>query len=263
MHDQASPSRINTQDVVLLGASNLVLGWQAVINSLRLVTGEPINLNVALGMGRSYVKTSAFWFRQLPAIRSCGLWDQLPRDSANPPLVLITDLGNDIVYLFEPDQITASVRECIRQILDWRSDAKIVMTGLPLASLTRAGKLQFRIAKTIMFPGCTLSQSSILERSQVLDQLARQLAVEFGISFVEPEPHWYGLDSIHVVPEFRETAFRKYFSAFGNVLPAGETQPSAKGRIELPTAAVRTVFGRNRIVEQPVYRESDLVVSAW
>lgn len=109
-----------TQDVVLLGASNLVLGWQALNRRACQMTMAPLNLNVALGMGRSYLKTSTFWFRKLPGIRDCGLWDQLPRDAANPPLVLITDLGNDIVYLFDPDQIAATVRQCIKQILAWR-----------------------------------------------------------------------------------------------------------------------------------------------
>jgi len=254
---------MNTQDVVLLGASNLVLGWQAVTASLRQMTAAPINLNVALGMGRSYVKTSAFWFRRLPAISQCGLWGQLPLDAANPPLVLITDLGNDIVYLFEPDRITASVRQCIRQILDWRSDAKIVLTGLPLASLTRTGKLQFQLAKTIMFPGCSLSQTAILERALSLDHLVRQLATEFGIPLVEPEPHWYGFDAIHVVPKFRGAAFQKYFAAFELATPTMDSRTSVKVRIDLPTAAARTIFGRNRTVEQPVFRSPEFVVSAW
>jgi len=254
---------MNTQNVVLLGASNLVLGWQALTASLRQVTEVPINLNVALGMGRSYVKTSAFWFRRLPAIRSCGLWDQLPRDSANPPLVLITDLGNDIVYLFEPDEIADSVRQCLRQILDWRSDAKIVMTGLPLASLTRTGKLQFQIAKTILFPGCPLSRTTLLERSLSLDHLVRQMAVEFDIPLIDPEPHWYGFDPIHVLPTFRGVAFQKYFAAFELTPRTMNSRASAKVRMELPTAAARTVFGRNRIVEQPVFRSSEIVVSAW
>lgn len=254
---------MNTQDVVLLGASNLVLGWQALTGTLRQMTSAPVNLNVALGMGRSYVKTSAFWFRRLPAISRCGLWNRLPHDSANPPLVLITDLGNDIVYQFEPDQIAASVGQCIRQILDWRSDAKIVMTGLPLASLTRIGKLQFQVAKTIMFPGCPLSRTSILERSLSLDRLVRQMAVEFGIPVVEPDPHWYGFDAIHVVPKFREAAFQKYFAAFQLATPVMNSPTPAKVRINLPTAAARTVFGRNRIVEQPVFSSSEIVVSAW
>jgi len=254
---------MNTQDVVLLGASNLVLGWQAAIDSLRLVTTDDIHLNVAMGMGRSYVKTSAFWFRQLPAIRHCGLWQQLPCDSANPPLVLITDLGNDIVYQFEPEQIADSVRQCIRQILDWRSDAKIVMTGLPLASLTQAGKLQFRIARTILFPGCPLSRTSLLERSLCLDQHLRQMATGFGIPVVEPERHWYGFDPIHVVPKFRPAAFQKYFAEFGLTATAKDARIAGQVRFELPTAAARLVFGRNKIVEQPVFRSPGIVVSAW
>ena len=63
-----------TQHVVLLGASNLVLGWQDLIHALRMTIAEPVDLKVAMGMGRSYLTTSSFCFRQLPAIRG---WSHL------------------------------------------------------------------------------------------------------------------------------------------------------------------------------------------
>lgn len=252
-----------TQDVVLLGASNLVLGWQALTDVLRQMTMAPLNLNVALGMGRSYLKTSTFWFRKLPGIRDCGLWDQLPRDAANPPLVLITDLGNDIVYLFDPDQIAATVRQCINQILAWRSDAKIVITGLPLESLTKTPKLLFKLNKTILFPRCPLSRAEILERALALDHLMRQMAGELGIPLVDPESDWYGFDPIHVVPKFRGAAFQKYFAAFELANLAKNFSASAKVRIGLPRVAAQTIFGRNRIKQQPVFSSSEIVISAW
>ncbi|MEI6540949.1 MAG: hypothetical protein WCO86_15715, partial [Planctomycetota bacterium] len=122
---------------------------------------------------------------------------------------------------------------------------------------------QFQLAKTIMFPGCSLSQTAILERALSLDHLVRQLATEFGIPLVEPEPHWYGFDAIHVVPKFRGAAFQKYFAAFELATPTMDSRTSVKVRIDLPTAAARTIFGRNRTVEQPVFRSPEFVVSAW
>ena len=254
-----------TQHVVLLGASNLVLGWQDLIHALRMTIAEPVDLKVAMGMGRSYLTTSSFCFRQLPAISGCGLWDTLPRDLERPPYVLITDLGNDIVYLFEPDQIAAGVRECLDRIRNWRPDARIVMTGLPITSLASVRRLRFLIARSILFPGCKLSLPTILERARALEHLARQLAAEFGVPLVEPEPHWFGLDPIHVVPKFRPAAFSKYFAAFGQT-PVTRTlndNPPRGLKIRLPTPAEATKFGSRKTVEQPVFRAPELTISAW
>jgi hypothetical protein len=251
------------QDVVLLGASNLVLGWPAMMKALPRLTADPLRINIATGMGRSYIETSAFWFRKLPSILDCQLWSHLPQESGQPPVVLITDVGNDIVYLFEPDQIAKSVRECIRKVRNWRPDAKFVITGLPLASLMRVGKPRFLIARTILFPGCTLSRDIIIERSMELDQLVRQIADDPEFRFIEPAPQWYGMDPIHVLPRYRAEAFRTYFDAFG--LPSS---PESRGirqnlQIRLPTAAERTVFGRKRTVVQPAASTPNLIVSAW
>ena len=251
------------QDVVLLGASNLVLGWPAMMTALQRLTAEPVRVNIATGMGRSYIKTSAFWFRRLPSILDCQLWNQLPENLSRPPLVLITDVGNDIVYLYQPDHIAESVRQCISRVRNWRPDAKLVMTGLPLASLRRIGNARFLIARTILFPGCTLSRNDVIERSVALDQLVRQIADDSGIRFVEPAPNWYGIDPIHVLPKYRVEAFRTYFDAF-EVLDSADPNPARQlTQLPLPTAAERTVFWRRKTVEQPVVSRPDLIVSAW
>ena len=252
------------QQILLLGASNLVLGWPALIRSLRQLTAAPLNLNVAIGMGRSYIKTSAVWFRQLPSINASGLWDHLPCDMAQAPRVLITDIGNDLVYLCEPNEIAASLRQSIERILAWRSDAKIVMTGLPLDSVAGVGRVRYLVARTILFPGCLLPHSTILSHSLALEKLVQELAAEYQITFVQPESHWYGVDPIHVLPKYRETAFLKYFAPFDLAMAASvDDKGAVKKNVPLPTAAERTVFWRNKTVDQPVYRTSDCIVSAW
>ena len=252
------------QQIVLLGASNLVLGWPALMRSLRQLTAAPLNLNVAIGMGRSYIKTSAVWFRQLPSINSSALWNHLPGDMDQAPRVLITDIGNDLVYLFEPNEIASSIRRSIDRILAWRSDARIVMTGLPLDSVARIGRVRYLLARSILFPGCFLPHSTILSRSYALQKLVQDLAAEYCITFVEPESHWYGVDPIHVLRKYRETAFLKYFAPF-DLTPSGSAANlgTTRMRIPLPTAAERTVFWREKTVQQPVYLSPDCVVSAW
>ena len=252
------------QQIVLLGASNLVLGWPALMRSLRQLTAAPLNLNVAIGMGRSYIKTSAVWFRKLPSINSSALWNHLPGDMDQAPRVLITDIGNDLVYLFEPNEIASSIRRSIDRILAWRSDARIVMTGLPLDSVARIGRVRYLVARSILFPGCFLPHSTILSRSCALQKLVQDLAAEYRITFVEPESHWYGVDPIHVLRKYRETAFLKYFAPFDLAPSNSLANPAtSKMQIPLPIAAERTVFWREKTVPQPVYQSADCVVSAW
>lgn len=252
------------QDVVLLGASNLVLSWPTVMSSLRRLSASPLRVNVAMGMGRSYIKTSAFWFRRLPSIQECQLWNLLPPSAAAvPPVVLMTDLGNDIVYLFEPEEIAASVRECICKVQRWRPDAKIVVTGLPLASLMSISKPRFVVARTVLFPSCTLSQKTAVDRSVELDQRARRIAADTGVNFIEPDAHWYGMDPIHVLAKYRAEAFSKYFAGFGLAQSGSADDPRKFTTRRLPTAAERIIFGRRKTVRQPVISEPDCTVSAW
>ena len=140
------------------------------------------------------------------------------------------------------------------------------MTGLPLDSVARIGRVRYLVARTILFPGCFLPHVTILSRSLELEKLVQQLAAEYQITFVQPESHWYGMDPIHVLPKYRETAFLKYFAPFDLASSASSSAAkliTPKPRIPLPTAAERTVFWRDKTVQQPVYQSADCVVSAW
>ncbi len=133
------------QTVVLLGASNLTIGWAPVVDALQSGIHTNIDLYAAVGMGRSYVDWSRYFARSLPGIINCGLWKALKgggydepteADSQSPaPLVMLTDIGNDLVYRRTPQVISEAVDRCLTEIRHWRPDSRIIVTGLPLASL--------------------------------------------------------------------------------------------------------------------------------
>lgn len=259
MSSQESSDR---QSVILLGASNLTLGWKPVLKALQATVPGPLDVRVSLGLGRSYVDWSGFWIRRLPGIIDCGLWDSLPATGSRPPLVLVTDLGNDIVYNHEPEKIFETAKVCIDRILAWRSDAKIVMTGLPLASVMSVGPVRFVIVRSILFPGCVMPFQEICSKSLALDQMVQQYARERNYPCVIPLGEWYRADPIHVIPPLREKVFRQFFSHWNVEPPASEALlrlPAAK----LPTSAVRTIAGFQRESPQPVFNSPELVVSAW
>ena len=259
---QSPTASTEKQSVVLLGASNLTLGWKPAIRALQQVVPGEIDLRVCLGMGRSYIDWSAVLIRRLPGIIQCGLWENLPTTGSFAPLVLITDIGNDIVYMRDPQEIFQTVEECLRRIQAWRPDAKIAMTGLPLPSVEAMGKTQFLFMRTMLFPGCTMTFQQICERSRVLNALMENHVQKHQIPFIKPEGAWYHLDPIHVIPSLREEVFRKFFSLWSTG-DARNSGVQAAATPALPTTAVRTVAGFARRTSQPVYQSPKLVVSAW
>lgn len=260
--NEAGTPSSEKQSVILLGASNLTLGWKPAVRALQQTVPGDIDLRVCLGMGRSYIDWSAVLFRRLPGIIQCGLWENLPETGASSPLVLMTDIGNDIVYSRDPEEIFQTVEECLRRIRAWRPDARIAMTGLPLPSVESMGKARFLLMRTIMFPGCGMSFQEICERSRVLNGLLESYVKQHQIPFVNPEGAWYRSDPIHVIPPLREQVFRQFFSLW-NVRAALRPDAEHLSTPTLPATAVRTVAGFSRRASQPVYQSARLVVSAW
>ena len=255
---------LHRQPVILLGASNLTIGWRHLLRALQGAVQGPIDLQVALGMGRSYVDTSSFWFRQLPGIVHCGLWNNLPLQDSLPPLVLVTDVGNDIVYGHKPEIIVDTVAECLRRIRSRDANSQIVMTGLPMASLESVQRLQFLVARTALFPVCFLSLTEILQNAHSIEAGIRQLAGQWQIPFVVPEAGWYGKDPIHVLRHLREPVFRQILSHWKPVSDSShQSTPDLAASVPLPTSALRTVCWLQRRTAQPVYESDTIRVSAW
>ena len=259
-----NPDADNRQSVILLGASNLTIGWRHLLRALQATVPGPIDLQVSLGMGRSYVDRSSFWLRGLPGIVDCGLWDNLPLQNPRPPLVLVTDIGNDIVYGHSVRNILDAVAECIQRIRNKRPDSQIVITGLPIASLESVRTMQFLVARTSLFPGCFLSLPKILKRAHCIDAHVRQMAEQLQIPHVVPEAGWYGKDPIHVLRHLRETVFRKFFSHWTiDDSASSRSELDLAASVPLPASALRTVCWIKRRTAQPVLESDDIRVSAW
>lgn len=258
----SQPLPEDRQTVLLLGASNLTLGWKPALKALSDTVPGPLDVRVSLGMGRSYVDWSGFWLRRLPGIVNCGLWDSLQDSGSKPPLVLITDLGNDIVYMHSPEKIFETATECIRRIQAWRQDARIILTGLPLDSVKSLNAVHFVIARSLLFPRCTMPLKEICDKSFALDECIQKFARANDLPCVIPKAEWYRADPIHVIPPLREQVFRQFFSHW-NLEKSTTHETSMFPKAGLPTSAVRTIAGLKRVAQQPVFQSPELVVSAW
>ncbi len=192
--------------VVALGASNVVRCLSTVVESAQLVLDGPIDFLGAIGFGRSYGMTSRVLARSLPGIVDCGLWTGL---SCRPPAetyALLTDIGNDIVYGADVGQIAQWVGQCLERLAPICQ--RIVVTELPLDSLSTLGPLRFGLFRALLFPGSRLSLKDAQSRAQSLNASVVALANRHGACVETPKAEWNGLDPIHIRMRYWSRAWR-------------------------------------------------------
>lgn len=182
----------------MLGASNVSRGLARLTATVRARSDGPVDLVVAAGHGRAYGVNSRVWMRRLPSILGCGLWDSpaVAGPCAEPPVALVTDVGNELLYGLGVAQVAGAVREAMRRLI--ARGAEIVVTGLPLASIAGVGSVRYRALKTFFVPGCQLPLPMLKEAATWLDEELRAAAADLGGTYLEQPGAWYGLDAIHV-----------------------------------------------------------------
>lgn len=236
---------------VLLGASNLVRGLATVIGEARAAWGSPLDLLVAIGYGRSYGMESRVLARSLPGIITCDLWEALAERSPLPTAVLVTDVGNDLLYGATPDLVALWLERCLSRLRGLSEH--MVMTELPMASLERTGPWRYRVMRAILFPSSKLGYREALHRARVLNRHVRQLARRYEARLITPCPLWYGIDPIHIRRRHCREAWRDVFSHWGVPRQSASRCLRLRERIMLWRARPqqRWLFGVEQLQSQP------------
>lgn len=207
-----SPRQVPQQRVVILGASNVVLGLPTVIETACGVWGRPLELMAAIGHGRSYGLTTTVLGRTLPGILQCDLWQEWQAREPLPTASLVTDIGNDILFGASPEQIAKWVRQCLTQLAQ-RSE-RLIITELPLESVTPIGPQRYLLLRSILFPRSRLTWEQALSRGHQLNEALRELAREFNAALVKPKREWYGFDPIHIMMQQQQGAWREILQSW-------------------------------------------------
>jgi hypothetical protein len=244
--------------VVLLGASNLTRGISTVVETAQAVWGRPLEVLAALGHGRSYGLRSRVLGRELPGITACGLWDELAHRPAAATAALVTDIGNDLVYGASVSSILGWVGESLDRLA--ASEARTVMTLLPLASVESLSDWRFKIARTCAFPRSRAQLNEILHQARELNAGLIRLAERRRVQLVEQRGGWYGFDAIHIRLRHWRTAWSEILAPWSD---ASQSTPRARGSLtrwlylrSLPPLE-RKLFGRERRAAQPSGRLRD------
>ncbi len=215
---------------VLLGASNLRRGLPVAVVEARRRLGPEASLMLALGHGRSFALTSRFIVRTMPGILQSGLWHWLSSHLEQRRLhVLLTDVGNDLIYGASEDRITSWIEECLDRFPP-RADVTLALP--PLASLSRLGRRRFVVFANAFFPGRSHDYDDLMARAKRLHVGLSELGEDRQVHIVEPPLDWYGVDPIHIRAGARASAWRELLGSWGEPQEKGAALSTLeRGRI--------------------------------
>jgi hypothetical protein len=177
--------------VILLGASNLEIGFPIIVRQLCAGLPRPLEIFAACGHGRSYCTWSRVLFRALPGIDRCALWTDLDLTTNGHPsrtLALVTDVGNDLIYGSSPHVIARRVEGCLEALAGHR--AELVVTRLPLARVERLSAMRYHATKAIFFPRSRGKWSDMLQKARQLDQSLSEIGARYSAQLVEQPLDW-------------------------------------------------------------------------
>lgn len=212
--------------IVLLGASNVTISFRGITGLVRAGFGGDLDVFAAHGHGRSYGARSFIPGRSLPGITRSGLFDAVA--AAEPPRrgthVLLTDVGNDLIYGTEPDVVLGWVETALeRLVASSPGVCEIVVTGLPLERMHALPEWHYRWFTKLLFPTCDVPTfAEMRDRAPAVDAGLAELARRFGAVRFVPPGTWYGRDPIHVLRSIRTEAWRRILRGWPSVdLPEG------------------------------------------
>lgn len=251
-HEEA-PSR----RVVILGASNLVRGIPTVVDLACNLWNDPLEMFVAMGHGRSYGMDNWVLGRTLPGILSCGLWEALQQRPTAPTYVAITDVGNDILYGVPVERIADWVEQCLQRLCP--TAECVVMSELPLESISALNRRLFFLFRQIFFPRSRLSLEQVLASAERLNKHLKCLATRWGVSVIKPQAQWYGLDPIHIKSQQYNRAWQEILAAWNHGSSPSPVRRSLRKWLYYRSLKPhwRRLFGFQQRQRQPVSKFQD------
>ena len=243
--------------LVALGASNLARGMLALLDAARAAHSGPVEAFAALGRGRSYGIRSSLLGRGLGGIDDCGLWPALAASARAPTTAIVMDVGNDLLYGVEVDQLLTWVAAAVQRLRT--ADARTIVVGLPMTTLRRLGERRYRLVRSILFSRCRLTRTEMLDRAERTHRGLAALARAHGAAFHELPAHGYGFDAIHFRHRVWPAVARAWLGLEGTATTPPLACNGAWARLRFLGAApaVSTWWGRERRAAQPVRHWAD------
>lgn len=259
--------------VVLLGASNLSINTGLLVENILRGFSGPIRLLMAAGHGRSFGVKSRVFFRELPGILECGLWDvqtkiasqyssqessQSSQSSGQRLKLLLTDIGNDLVYGFSAAEIIAWVETCLDRFNGSSENSvspeNIVLTLPPIAALRKLSRWRYGVMRRFLFPMCNISFEAIQEGAEKLAAGLERMGRERSLQMLAPPAEWYGFDPIHLMRRHRSSAWRAVLNLWADFDDSdwrSDVSKTVRQTVRVSRPALRRMRGRVQTASQP------------
>ena len=182
---------------LLMGASNLARGYSMFTRHISSCFGKNKTefLN-ALGPGRGFCSRGGMFNFTYPPIQDCRILEVAKKKSCDTRAVLITDIGNDLMYGVLADTLIESLDGLIGRALQW--DAEIFLTSIHVNLKKDVSPTMFFILKSFFYPGSSITYEEadlfIIKVNGYLEEKARQNERVYLISGMTS---FIGMDKIH------------------------------------------------------------------
>ncbi|MBL8753498.1 MAG: hypothetical protein JNK15_09370 [Planctomycetes bacterium] len=251
--------------LIATGASNLARLTLAVLDAERARVAGPVEMHAAAGFGRSYCVASRFLVRGLGPIDTSPMWAHLAATDAADrarTTALLMDVGNDLLYGLRVDRILAAVEGTLVRLCTVAE--RVVVVGLPIATVRTVTKAQFLLVRTVLVPGSPLTFADAREGAERLHDGLRTLAERHGAAFREHRPEWYGFDPMHVRRRNAAAATRDWLAAPASASMRPFDTWTGRWRLRLAGPAERTWCGvRCRHVQPALLFRDGSSLSLW
>ncbi|MBI4446010.1 MAG: hypothetical protein HY645_08865 [Acidobacteria bacterium] len=201
---------------VIAGASNVTWSlWTFLEHALGWLEGKHVHFHVAHGPGRSYGMHAGFPGMSFPGICRSSLTETVAREAREAGSVdcfaLLTDIGNDLVYGVPVETVLAWVEAVVKPLRD--VGAKVALTQLTADRVRMLPAWKYQLVRRVIYPFHPVAQQGVCEGAERLEAGLIQLAERTGSQLLATNPHWYGLDCVHLKRSQRRQAAREWIGA--------------------------------------------------
>lgn len=217
---------------LILGASNVRRSLIPLIEQILCVSKRPADILFACGHGRSYCRPNRVLGWSLPGLSESGWREAWRHDDqeVSSRSVILTDVGNDLLYGIEPDELLSHVELCLDAL---HPSDRIMLMGLPLDRLEQVRSIEYQIFKKIFFPGSTIAFETAMRSAREVQHGLEALCRARQNRWLIPPSSWYGIDPIHI----RRSLQRKAWRTVLQQLDASGEIASSSSAIELTETA--------------------------
>ncbi len=225
-----APSNINHSEFlfVLLGASNLARGYSALTDYIgQNIPRNSVRFVNALGPGRGYCARGGMLNFSYSPIGECRVMESVSPQRDRQIAVLITDIGNDIMYGVPEPALIECLDTLIEKSLQW--NAEVFVTSIHVDVARDLGKFSFQILKTLFYRKSLVTyEQADSAVKQVNQYLLDKSSQSDRLHLVSGLGTFCGLDKIHYSLLKSHLAWSRIANEMLSVLgvvPAGKIRP--------------------------------------